>query len=80
MDFHGPNYTRPPLDLVEGEEEYEVEQILDSRHYGHRKKVQYLIKWLGYPDSDNQWVDWDQLMADEALANYNKSIQGQSHI
>ena len=29
--MHGCNYLRPPPDLVKGEEEYEVECILDSR-------------------------------------------------
>jgi hypothetical protein len=24
---HGENYSRPPLDLIEGEEQYEVEAI-----------------------------------------------------
>ena len=28
-DFHGPNYMRQHLDLIEGEEEFEVEHILD---------------------------------------------------
>jgi hypothetical protein len=28
---HGPNYTRPPLDIVEGEtDHYEVEAVVDS--------------------------------------------------
>ena len=27
MPSHGPNFTRPPPDLIDGEEEYEVEQI-----------------------------------------------------
>jgi hypothetical protein len=31
MEEHGANFPEPPLDLVEGEEEYEVEQVLDSR-------------------------------------------------
>ena len=31
---HGPNYQRPPLDLVDGEEEYKVERILDSWRFG----------------------------------------------
>src|SRR5216684_830957 len=26
---HGPNYSRPPPDLIEGEEEYEVEKIIN---------------------------------------------------
>jgi hypothetical protein len=56
---HGANYQRPPPDLVDGVEEYEVEKVLDSRRYGRRCKLQYLIAWKGYPDSDNQWVNWD---------------------
>ena len=66
-DFHGPNFAQPPPDLIDGEEEYEVEQVLDARRYGRGHKVQYLIKWKGYPDSDNQWVDWNNLHAEEAL-------------
>ena len=65
--FHGMNYTRPPPDLINDEEEYEVEQILDSRVRGRNRKIQYLVKWVGYPDSDNQWLDAEQLTADEAI-------------
>ena len=49
----GPVPPRPPPVLVDDEEEYEVERILDKRT--RRRKVQYLVKWLGYPDSDNTW-------------------------
>ena len=28
MMEHGPNFLRPPPDLIDGEEEYEVEAIL----------------------------------------------------
>jgi len=52
---HGPNFTRPPPDLIDGEEEYEVEQIRSHRTWGQRKTLQYLIKWKGYPKSDNTW-------------------------
>jgi hypothetical protein len=30
MPAHGANYQRPPPDLVDGVEEYEVEKVLDS--------------------------------------------------
>lgn len=44
----------PPLIEVDGEEQAEIEEILDSRmHYG---KLQYLVKWLGYSVSDNEWM------------------------
>ena len=57
MEFHIANYNWPPPDLVGQEEHYKVEQVLDEHMYGHWKKKQYLVKWKGYPDSDNQWVD-----------------------
>jgi hypothetical protein len=50
---HGENYLRPPLDLIEGEEQYEVEAIKSHRRHGRRKQLQYLIKWRGYPKSNN---------------------------
>jgi hypothetical protein len=44
---------------VDGVEEYEVERVLDSRRYGRGRKLQYLIAWKGYLDSDNKWINWD---------------------
>ena len=51
--IHGPNYTRPPPDLVKGEQEYEVEAILNERR--HHGRPQYLVKWKGYSDAENTW-------------------------
>ena len=68
--MHGINYQHPPPDLVEGEEEYEVERIVDSRHHGRRRTLQYLIKWKGYPDSDNEWVNHRDMHAPEAIREY----------
>ena len=73
-EFHGPNYTRPPPDLVGEEEQYEVEQVLDERNYGRWKKKQYLVKWKGYPHSDNQWLDAkDMNNAQELIAEFHNS-------
>jgi hypothetical protein len=33
-EFHGTNYDKPPPDLINGEEEYEVERIGASRRFG----------------------------------------------
>ena len=71
-DVHSANFMRPPPDLVDGEEEYEVEEILDSRKHGRGRKIQYLVKWKGYPSSDNQWVSWDDMHAEEALAEFRR--------
>jgi len=74
--MHGENFRRPPPDLVDGEEEYEVEKILDSRRFGRGRKLQYLVKWKGYPDSENQWVDKDDIFADQALAEFEVTGRG----
>jgi hypothetical protein len=52
---HGTNYTQPPPDLIGGEEEYKVEQIRSHHHHRHSRQLQYLIKWKGYPESNNTW-------------------------
>jgi hypothetical protein len=71
---HGANYQRPPPDLVDGVEEYEVKKVLDSRQYGRGCKLQYLITWKGYPDSDNQWVNWDDAEgAEDAIRDFKHS-------
>ena len=44
----------PPIE-VEGEEEYEVEKILDSRWIENGSRFQYRVKWVGYPSSENSW-------------------------
>ena len=43
---HGPNFLEPPPELIDGEEEWEVEQIIGQRTY--RRKKQYLVRWKGY--------------------------------
>ena len=52
-ETHGPSFTHPPPDLVEGEEEFEVEAII--KHRRTQGRTQYLVKWVGYPTADNTW-------------------------
>jgi hypothetical protein len=47
------NPGKPGPISVEGQDEFEVEKVLNSRV--HRRKVQYLVKWVGYDDSENTW-------------------------
>lgn len=42
----GQQSPPPPAVIVDGEEEWEVERVLDSRLYYNR--LQYLVKWKGY--------------------------------
>lgn len=41
------------------EDEFEVERIL--KHQGSGKSIRYLIKWKGYPNSENTWEPLDNL-------------------
>ncbi|KEP46568.1 putative Transposon Tf2-1 polyprotein [Rhizoctonia solani 123E] len=51
-DFEEP----PPIITEEGEEEFEVEEIADSRYF--RNQLQYFVKWKGAPPLESKWVLW----------------------
>jgi hypothetical protein len=78
---HGPNYQHPVPELVDREEEYSVEKILDSQKFGRRQRLQYLVKWEGYPDSDNMWVNKDDVFADDKVQDFkNLNPAKETHI
>ncbi|KAM8945856.1 protein-glutamine gamma-glutamyltransferase E-like [Pelodytes ibericus] len=66
-----PGRLVPPLDpiLVDGVEEYEVEEILDSRL--HRGQLQYLIHWKGYGPADRSWQSARLVHADELVRAFH---------
>ena len=69
---HSPNYSHPPPDLINDEEQYEVEQIRNHQLHGCTRMLQYLIKWQGYPESDNTWEPANQVHALDLLWEYHK--------
>jgi len=55
------------------EEEYEVEEIIGKRVKSG--KVQYLVKWLGYPRNESTWEFTEDLdHAAEAIQDYEQNI------
>ena len=60
--LHPDAYTRPPPDIIDGVDQYEVETILDSRLRG--RGLQYLVHWKGYPHEDNTWEPRSRLLED----------------
>ncbi|KAF8761978.1 hypothetical protein RHS01_00172 [Rhizoctonia solani] len=67
-----PFPERPPPETIEGEEEYEVEQIIDSKR--QRGKWFYLIKWKGYGPEDNSWEPEELLKnSQEEIQRFNRS-------
>ena len=69
---HGANYQHPPPEMVDDQEEYEVEQVINHWYYGHKKVLQYLIHWKGYSVADDTWELADQVFVDALMKAYHK--------
>jgi hypothetical protein len=62
-------------DIINGEEEYEVEVILD--HQGGKHHHQYLVKWWGYPPLDATWEPKYSLChAPNIVLHYEDLLEG----
>ena len=69
MELYGMPYTCPPL-IIDSEEEYKIENILEAWCFGKKCKLQYLMHWKGYPYSNDQWINYKDLNALDLLAEY----------
>uniref|UniRef100_A0A0W0G0B7 Reverse transcriptase-rnase h-integrase n=1 Tax=Moniliophthora roreri TaxID=221103 RepID=A0A0W0G0B7_MONRR len=57
---HGPSFTEPPPDLIEGFKEYEVEAVV-----GHRPKKrprEFLVSYTSYDSSHNRWIQMEGMV------------------
>ena len=62
----GQVVTPPPPVEVEGDQEYQVERVEDSRMYGNQ--LQYLVRWTGYAQMTSEPAkDVDELQALDAV-------------
>jgi len=60
----------PPPDIMNGELQYEVEAVLDSRI--RRNKLEYLVEWKGYGPEERTWEPAENLEnAKEAIAAFH---------
>ena len=67
----GQKKIPPPPVEVDGEKEYEVEEILDRQE--RRGKIRYLVKWKGYTAEENTWEGLENLKnAREKIEEFEK--------
>jgi hypothetical protein len=68
-----PPVTPPPAPItIDDAPEYEVERILD--HRTRRRHLEYLVKWVGYPEYDASWEPETNLNnAKESVEAYRAS-------
>jgi hypothetical protein len=67
-----PN-PRPPPEIKDGEEQFEVESILAKRGTGAR--AQYLVKWAGYDHYESTWEKLSNLAgAREAIRDFESAM------
>jgi hypothetical protein len=69
-EVHGPNFLRPPPDIEDDEEQWEVEAIL--KHQKRGRGYRYYVLWKGYPITEASWepATCFENSAEEILQNY----------
>ena len=62
----------PPPEEIEGEDEYVVDKIIDSKYV--RNRLKYLVSWEGYSEEHNSWIDHAELNhAREAVQEFHQA-------
>jgi len=71
----GRRTSLPPLpEIVDGKEEWVVEEILDSQMVN--RKLRYLVKWEAFSVEHNSWEPWDNVHVPELVADFYRRHPG----
>ena len=72
--YHGTTIPPPEAIQIDGDLEYKFAEILAPRHAGRCKHLEFLVSFLGYDSSHNDWLPESHLHnAPELLAFYKAS-------
>jgi hypothetical protein len=73
--IHGPNHPEPPPDIIDGEPEWEVEEITGIRTFGRKKEKQYRVRWKGYNAAHDTWEPASNVHAPDLIDAFNRQQQ-----
>ena len=76
--MHGPNFPEPPPDIIEGEPEYEVEEIIGSRRTGKKRTLEFRVRWKGYSPAHDTWEPAAHIHAPELIKRYQMQSIGKA--
>lgn len=60
--------------MSDDEEEYVVEAIRNWRYNLEKRRKEFLIKWHGYPESQNSWEPESNLNCQQVMDEFVKSL------
>ena len=69
-----PPAPKTEVQQLDPQKEYEVESILDCQYF--RNQIKYLIKWEGYPHSENTWEPKANLKCPDLLEAFLRQNPG----
>ena len=64
---HKDDVSSPLPINVKSKDKYEIKEILDCK--SHYDKLQYFVKWIGYPHSENQWLSENDIAGSKNLVD-----------
>ena len=72
--IEGRTQPPPPPVTIDGDEEFEVEAILDAAR--RRRKLCYLVRWKGYGYEENSWENASDVHAPALVARFYRLHPG----
>ncbi|XP_067144144.1 uncharacterized protein [Centruroides vittatus] len=60
-------------EMISGERVYQVEKVLGKRFQNGR--LEYLLKWKGYPNSENCWEPEENILSRDLIEEFERSNQ-----
>ena len=65
--------------IVDGEEEWFVDDILDSRYNEDTETCEYLVKWRGFSSEHNSWEPWEAVKLTTSFAKFRRKNRNSNH-